>query len=117
MYGGGGGGGGEAIWERWVASTIALSTSAPEKCSRCYWETRSKVKGQHAPPGNNQRQKYIRRKQITFLRILVVIGRYGPHLMTVMIFVTQNNFETVQEFPTVSLDCTLLLKTKFGYLM
>ena len=52
-----------------------------------------------------------------FLRILVVIGRYGPHLMTVMIFVTQNNFETVQEFPTVSLDCTLLLKTKFGYLM
>ena len=26
------------------------------------------------------------------LRILAVIGRYGPHLMIVMIFVTQNNF-------------------------
>jgi len=26
------------------------------------------------------------------LRILAVIGRYGSHLMIVMIFVTQNNF-------------------------
>ena len=26
------------------------------------------------------------------LRILAVIGTYGPQLMTVMIFVTQNNF-------------------------
>ena len=26
------------------------------------------------------------------LRISAVIGRYGPHLMIVMIFVTQNNF-------------------------
>ena len=27
------------------------------------------------------------------LQILAVIGRYGPHLMTVMLFVTQNNFK------------------------
>ena len=29
------------------------------------------------------------------LQILAVIGRYGPHLMIVMIFVTQNNFLNV----------------------
>ena len=46
-----------AIWERWVVSAIALPTSAPRKRSRCYWETRSNVKGQHAPTRNNQRQK------------------------------------------------------------
>ena len=54
------------------------------------------------------------------LRILAVMGRYGSHrdLMIVMIFVTQNkmivmifvtqNFKTVQEFPTVSLDFTII---------
>ena len=26
------------------------------------------------------------------LRVLAVMARYGPHLMIVMIFVTQNNF-------------------------
>ena len=43
------------------------------------------------------------------LRILAVMGRYGSHrdLMIVMIFVTQN-FKTVQEFPTVSLDFTII---------
>ena len=33
-------------------------------------------------------------KTYLLLRILAVIGRYGPHLMTV-IFVTQNNFQNV----------------------
>ena len=49
----------------------------------------------------------MKKEQHFLLRILAVIGRYGPHLMIVMIFVTQNNFKTVQEFPTVSLDSTL----------
>ena len=31
-----------AIWERWVVSTIVLPKSALWKRSRCYWETRSK---------------------------------------------------------------------------
>ena len=29
---------------------------------------------------------------MSLLRILAVIVRYGPHLMIVMLFVTQNNF-------------------------
>ena len=48
------------------------------------------------------------RSYVILLRISrfgCMIGRYGPHLMIVMIFVTQNKFyKTVQEFPTVSLD-------------
>ena len=32
-------------------------------------------------------------KNHLLLRILAVIGIYGPHLMIVMIFVTQNNFQ------------------------
>ena len=66
---------------------------------RCYWETRPNIKGeQHAPTRNNQRPKYMRKKKekkkrkILSFRILAVIVRYGPHLMIVMIFVTQNNF-------------------------
>ena len=48
-------------------STIALPTSALRKCSRCYWETRSNVKRQHALTRNNQRQKnIIYMKKITF---------------------------------------------------
>ena len=38
------------------------------------------------------------------LQILAVIGRYGPHLMIVVIFVTQKTFEMVQKFPTVTVD-------------
>ena len=36
----------------------------------------------------------IYEKNHLLLLILAVISRYGPHLMTVMIFVTQNNFKT-----------------------
>ncbi len=62
------------------------------KRSHCYWETRSNVKGQHEPTRtDNQRQKYMNKIHL-LLRILAVIGRYGSHLMIVMIFVTQNNF-------------------------
>ena len=43
------------------------------------------------PTRNNQRQKYMMKKTHLLLRILAVIGRYGPHLM-IVIFVTQNNF-------------------------
>ena len=43
------------------------------------------------PARNNQRQKYIKQNHL-LLRISAVIGRCGPHLMIVMIFVTQNNF-------------------------
>ena len=61
--------------------------------SRCYWETRSNVKGQHAPPRtDNQRQKYMKKTHL-LLRILAVMGRYGPHLMIVVISVTQNSFK------------------------
>ena len=50
------------------------------------------------PTRNNQRQKYMKKTHL-LLRISAVIGRYRPHLMIVMIFVTQNNrFKTVQEF-------------------
>ena len=41
---------------------------------------------------DNQRQKYTEKTHL-LLRILVVIGRFGPHLTIVMIFVTQNNFK------------------------
>ena len=37
-------------------------------------------------------EKKEEEKTHLFLRILAVIGRYGPHLMIVMLFVTQNNF-------------------------
>ena len=78
-----------AIWERWVMSTIVLPKSALRKRSRCYWETRSNVKGQYAPTRtDNQRQKYMKKIHL-LLRILAVIGRYGSHLMIVMIFVPQ----------------------------
>ena len=43
-------------------SMIALPTMALRKHSHCYWETRSKVKGQHDGATQNnqtQRQKYI----------------------------------------------------------
>ena len=54
-----------ALWERWVVSTIVLLKSALRKRSRCYWETRSNVKGQHAPTRtDNQRHKYM--KKIAF---------------------------------------------------
>ena len=38
------------------------------------------------------KDKNIYEKNHLLLRISTVIGRYGPHLMIVMIFVTQNNF-------------------------
>ena len=105
-----------AIRERWVVSTTVLPKSALRKRSRCYWETRSNVKGQHAlTQTDNQRQKYMKKTHL-LLRILAVIGRYGSHLMIVMIFVTQNNF---QNGPGIS-DCLLgfypvLFLTKSSY--
>ena len=72
---------------------IVLPESALRKRSRCYWETRSNVKGQYAPTRtDNQRQKYMKKTHI-LLRILAVIGRFGSHLMIVMIFVTKSNFK------------------------
>ena len=63
------------------------------KRSHCYWESRSNVKGQHEPTRtDNQRQKYMKTKTHLLSRILAVIGRYGSHLMIVMIFVTEKNF-------------------------
>ena len=65
------------------------------KRSHRYLETRSNVKRQHElTRTDNQRQKYIEKKKKNhlLLRISAVIGRYGSHLMIVMIFVTQNNF-------------------------
>ena len=38
------------------------------------------------------KDKNIREKNHLLLRILAVIGIYGPHLMIVMIFVTPQNF-------------------------
>ena len=70
----------------------ALPTSALRKRSRCYWEIRSNVKGQNTPSPNNQKLKYNYEKIHLLLRILAVIGRYEPHLMIVIIFVTENNF-------------------------
>ena len=82
-----------AIWKRWVVSTIVLPKSVLRKRSRCFWEARSNVKGKHAPTQtDNQRQKYMK-KTLTFCcGFLAVIGRYGSHLMIVMVFLTQNNF-------------------------
>ena len=78
-------------------STIGFPKSALRKRSRCYWKTRSNVKGQHAPTQtDNQRQQQQQQQneneKNSHLRILAVIGRYGSHLMIMMIFVTQNNF-------------------------
>ena len=61
----------------------------------CQNQIHVNVKGQHAPTGtdsdsDNQKQKYT--KKLILLQILAVIGRYGSHLIIVMIFVTQNNF-------------------------
>jgi len=41
-----------------------------------------------------KKNKYKKQQQKLhlWLRISAVIGRHGPHLMIVMIFVTQNNF-------------------------
>ena len=41
---------------------------------------------------SKQSKPKIYEKNHLLLRILAVIGRYGPHLMIVMIFVTQDNF-------------------------
>ena len=41
---------------------------------------------------SKQSKTKIYEKNHLLLQILAVIGRYGPHLMIVMIFVTQNNF-------------------------
>ena len=40
-----------------------------------------------------KRRKKRRRKTHLLLRLLAVLSRDGPHLTTVMIFVTQNNFK------------------------
>ena len=77
-----------AIWERWVVSTIVLPKLALRKRSRCFWETRSK---------GNMHQLELTKTKIyektnILLRILAEISRYGSHLMIVMIFLTQNNF-------------------------
>ena len=79
------------------------------KRSHCYWETRSNVKGQHAPTrSDNQRQKYMKNnnKNSPFVADFGCNRRYGSHLMIAMIFVAKITFKTVQEFPTVSLDFT-----------
>ena len=88
MYGkegGGRGGGGEEeqlIWERRVVSMISLLTGKlgqmPSKGNMRRLETKTQIYEKSSP---------------FFGRILAVIGRYGPHLMIVMIFVTQNNFK------------------------
>ena len=41
---------------------------------------------------SKQSKTKIYEKTRLLLRISAVIGTYGPHLMVVMIFVTQNNF-------------------------
>ena len=73
-----------------------LAKIGKRKRSHCYWETRSNVKGQHAPTRTDKADKIMKiyEKNHLLLRISAVIGRYGPHLMIVMIFVTQieNNF-------------------------
>ena len=52
-----------AIWERWVVSMTVLPKLALRKCSCCYWETRSNVKGQHVQTRtDNRKQKYIWKK-------------------------------------------------------
>ena len=61
------------------------------KRSHCYWETRSKGNTDELTRTDNQRQKYVKKTHL-LLQILAVIGRYGSHLMIVMIFVTLNNF-------------------------
>ena len=87
-----------AIWQRWAVSTIVLPKSALRKRSRCYWKTRSNVKGQHAANRTDKKvkkseeKKRRKEKNHLLLRILPVISRYGSHLMIVIIFVTQNNF-------------------------
>ena len=59
---------------------IALPTSALRKCSCCYWETRSNVKGLHVPTENKDENIY--EKTHLLLQHLDVIGRYGPHSHT-----------------------------------
>ena len=60
--------------------------------------SRLEVKKQNYKKQNkNKKTKIYEKKQNKktphlLLRILAVIGRYGSHLMIVMIFVTQNNF-------------------------
>ena len=51
-----------ALWERWVVSKIVLPKSALRKRSRCYWETWSDVKGQHAlTRTDNRRRNYMKK--------------------------------------------------------
>ena len=75
-----------------------IGTKELRKRSRCYWEIRSNVKGQHAPTQtDNQRQKYMKQNHL-LLQILAVIGRCGSHLMIVMIFVTHINLKRSRNF-------------------
>ena len=47
----------------------------------------------NSPPTPLHEKNKTNKKTYLLLRILAVIGRFGPHLMIVMIFVTQNNFK------------------------
>ena len=84
-----------AISERWVVSTIVLPKSALRKCSP---DLVTGKLGQTSKAGNMRwletikDEKDMEKKNHFLLRILAVVGRYGSHLMIVMIFVTQNNF-------------------------
>ena len=59
---------------------------------------------------SKQSKTKIYEKTHLLWRILAVIGRYGPHLMIVMIFVTQNNIRTLKDT-----NITLTFFRKFCY--
>ena len=83
-----------AIWERWVVSTIVLPKSALRKRSRCYWKTRSNVERQYAPTRtDNQREKYMKKTHL-LLRILAVISNDCDDIS----FVTKNNLKRSRNF-------------------
>ena len=86
----------QSQWERWVVSTIVLPKSALRKRWRCYWETRRQRAT--CADSNRQSKKNIWKKNHLLLLILAVIGRYGSHLMIVMLFVTQNNLKRSRSF-------------------
>ena len=76
----------------------SLNIGTKEVFMFCYRETWSNIKGQHILTPN--KDKNIRgggggggeRYLLLWILAVILIGKYGPHLMIVMRFVTPNNF-------------------------
>ena len=89
----------EADVESWVRLCLAKIGTKEAFTSSCYWETGSNIKLTERATCTDSNRHWIKDKNIwrnnnnhLLLWILAVFGRYGSHLLMVVIFLTQNNF-------------------------